>query len=181
MPDPPFWYRDTEPAKMDGSYSGNQFFPDMPRGHGWNEAHNPVRYPNLSPAWTLADAMKVNMMPVYVRSFFTDMGGSLNGAGFKCQNFELQAMECMEYYGVQQGITACKDQYDDLMECRLRTKSNLRVKHMYKKREFDNYLEYLQGKRTYEQTYEQPPKLFSFITPYQDPKQDYTSVGANSC
>ena len=26
-------------------------------------------------------------------------------------------MECIEYYGAKQGITACKDWYDDFIEC----------------------------------------------------------------
>ena len=34
-----------------------------------------------------------------------------------CADFEMKAMECIEYYGAKQGITACKDWYDDYMEC----------------------------------------------------------------
>ena len=34
-----------------------------------------------------------------------------------CADFELKALECIEYYGAKQGITACKDWYDDYIEC----------------------------------------------------------------
>ena len=34
-----------------------------------------------------------------------------------CADFEIRAIECIEYYGAKQGITACKDWYDDYMEC----------------------------------------------------------------
>ncbi len=29
----------------------------------------------------------------------------------------MNAMECIEYYGVKQGLEACKDFYDDFLEC----------------------------------------------------------------
>lgn len=34
-----------------------------------------------------------------------------------CADFEIKAIECIEYYGAKQGITACKDWYDDYIEC----------------------------------------------------------------
>lgn len=34
-----------------------------------------------------------------------------------CADFEIKAIECIEYYGSKQGITACKDWYDDFIEC----------------------------------------------------------------
>ena len=34
-----------------------------------------------------------------------------------CGDFEMKALECIEYYGAKQGITACKDWYDDFIEC----------------------------------------------------------------
>ena len=37
--------------------------------------------------------------------------------GGVCADFELKALECVEYYGAKQGITACKDWYDDYIEC----------------------------------------------------------------
>merc|ERR1739842_215290 len=64
----------------------------------------------------------------------------------------------MGYYGAKQGLTACKDWYDDYIECVHKSKQNLRVKAMHKKRHVDNHIEYLQGKRTYAETYEAPPK-----------------------
>merc|ERR1712122_82911 len=78
--------------------------------------------------------------------------------------------ECIEYYGAKQGLTACKDWYDDYIECTHKTKQNLRVKAMYKKRHVDNHLEYLQGKRTYAETYEAPPKAHAYTEPWFDAK-----------
>ena len=34
-------------------------------------------------------------------------------------------MECMEYYGVKQGLSACRDYYDDMMECKFKVGSSL--------------------------------------------------------
>ena len=82
-----------------------------------------------------------------------------------CADFEMKAMECIEYYGAKQGITACKDWYDDYIECQsgesqhkktlteqedkyytivLGAKQWLRIRAMFKKRHIDNHLEYLQ-------------------------------------
>merc|ERR1712141_865115 len=52
----------------------------------------------------------------------------------------------MGYYGAKQGITACKDWYDDYIECSTGAKQSLRMRAMFKKRHIDNHLEYLQGK-----------------------------------
>ena len=95
-----------------------------------NDAYNPVRHPQLSIAWQL---MKY-WQPVY-KSFFTDLGAHVMSSqvqkifslislyitfpwqGGICADFELKALECIEYYGAKQGITACKDWYDDYIEC----------------------------------------------------------------
>merc|ERR1712108_5841 len=95
----------------------------------------------------------------YMKTFFTDMGANvINMQSGPCMDFELNALECIEYYGAKQGLTACKDWYDDYIECVPKSKQNLRVKAMFKKRHVDNHIEYLQGKRTYAETYEAPPK-----------------------
>jgi len=151
--------------KIDGSYAGDALLADHPYRTFPGELFNPVQYPNLSPAWTLQS----QFVAPQIKTIFTDMTGIYNGAGMQCEGFELQAMECMEYYGTNQGFTACKDVYDDLMECKYKTKRRLRTKHMYKKRGMDNHLEYLQGKRTWEQTYEPPPKFHAYMSPFQDP------------
>ena len=83
--------------------------------------------------------------------------------GQMCADFELKALECIEYYGAKQGITACKDWYDDYIECSTGNvsplslphwqldnldnsgaKQSLRMRAMFKKRHIDNHLEYLQ-------------------------------------
>ena len=53
-------------------------------------------------------------------------------------------MECIEYYGAKQGLTACKDWYDDFIECQGKAKQLLRMRAMFKKRHVDNHIEYLQ-------------------------------------
>ena len=53
-------------------------------------------------------------------------------------------MECIEYYGSKQGMTACKDWYDDFMECQMGAKQRLRMRAMFKKRHIDMHMEYLQ-------------------------------------
>jgi len=160
---------------IDGSSSGNGYGSDRPVREWPGEYFNPVKYPNMSPSWTM---MSLYTTP-YITTFFTDIGGGLcfNGAGLPCEKFELQAMECMEFYGTKQGSYACKDAYDDLMECRHKTKQNLRVKHMWRKRGIENHLEYLQGKRTWEETYEAPPKYFAHLNPFQDPKNTQRQGG----
>ena len=44
-----------------------------------------------------------------------------------CADFEIRAIECIEYYGAKQGITACKDWYDDYMECQSGERRNKRM------------------------------------------------------
>merc|ERR1712105_527999 len=47
------------------------------------------------------------------KNFLTDMTSSLlTGQGQQCQDFEVNAMECIEYYGAHQGMEACKDWYE---------------------------------------------------------------------
>jgi len=127
---------------------------------------NPVRYPNMSPGWTMW--RQYGHMPMWT-SGLTKMCGSIKtGAGRRCEGFEVQAMECLEYYGLTQGMDACKDWYDDLMECRYMSKQRLRVKHMWSKRNYDNRLEYIQGKRDH--IFEPPPKFHAFLEPHFKPE-----------
>jgi len=129
--------------------------------------YNPVKYPELS----IAHHLSRRYTTPYLKTFFTDMGANvINMQSGPCMDFELNALECIEYYGAKQGLTACKDWYDDYIECVHKAKQNLRVKAMYKKRHIDNHLEYLQGKRTYGETYEAPPKAHAYVEPWHDAK-----------
>lgn len=177
LPKHPVRELETKPhPTKDGHYDADDYFcvqkPDryaLP-----TDQFNPVRYPNLSPAWTLW--RDYGIMPKF-KTYFTSIGGQLkNNAGGKCQKFELEAMECLEYYGLQQGMDACKDWYDDLMECRFHTKQDLRATHMYSKRNFDNRLEYYQGKRDH--IYEPPPKMHAYIEPHAKPEH-YWQMGGS--
>jgi len=129
--------------------------------------YNPVKYPELS----IAHHLSRRYTTPYLKTFFTDLGANIiNMQSGPCMDFEINALECIEYYGAKQGLTACKDWYDDYIECTHKTKQNLRVKAMYKKRHVDNHLEYLQGKRTYAETYEAPPKAHAYTEPWFDAK-----------
>jgi len=166
IPHSPVFDAATKPGKVDGSYkedgANHPSVFDLPYEH-----RNPVKYPELSNKWNL----QTHFITPYLHNYMTDVSGLMNnGAGHKCEKFELKAMECMEYYGVGQGMEACKDWYDDLMECRLMTKRRLRTQHMFQKRHYDNHLEYIQGKRTWAETYEDPPKFNAYLSPWQDPK-----------
>ena len=39
----------------------------------------------------------------------------------------MKAIECIEYYGAKQGITACKDWYDDYIECQSGERQHLKT------------------------------------------------------
>eukprot|EP00092_Neocalanus_flemingeri_P022821 GFUD01024745.1.p1 GENE.GFUD01024745.1~~GFUD01024745.1.p1 ORF type:complete len:198 (+),score=38.92 GFUD01024745.1:79-672(+) len=130
------------------------------------DQYNPVMHPQL----TIADHLLRVWQP-FLKNFFTDMGANISSSqGQMCGDFELRAMECIEYYGSKQGITACKDWYDDFIECQTGAKQKLRMRAMFKKRHFDNHLEYLQGKRTWSETYEAPPKYHAYVEPWYDEK-----------
>jgi len=139
------------------------------------DSFNPVRYPKLEPGWTLYK--QYGVMTPFTTGLSKMCGGIMTGAGRRCEAFELQAMECLEYYGLKQGMEACKDWYDDLMECRYMTKQQLRVKHMYSKRNIDHRLEYIQGKR--DKIFEPPPKFHAYLEPHMKPEHIY-GVGTAS-
>jgi len=133
----------------------------------WEKQNNPVKYPQM----TIAHHLSKRFHSPAMHTYFTDMGANMfDGQGGRCMDFEMQALECIEYYGSKQGITACKDWYDDYIECRHGSKQSLRVKAMFKKRSIDNHLEYLQGKRTWDETYEPPPKAHAYVEPWYNPK-----------
>eukprot|EP00088_Acartia_fossae_P061987 TRINITY_DN7461_c0_g1_i1.p1 TRINITY_DN7461_c0_g1~~TRINITY_DN7461_c0_g1_i1.p1 ORF type:complete len:198 (+),score=57.48 TRINITY_DN7461_c0_g1_i1:36-629(+) len=178
MPKLPYHKLETTPSsKTDGSYDeldNSIEAGKLDKFQSPGDAFNPVRYPNMSPYHTMNTMIGSSSF----KSIFTDMGGMLmNSSGQECENFELQALECLEYYGAKQGLTACKDWYDDLMECRFKTKQMLRVKHMMDRRQFDCTLEYLQGKR--DKIYEDPPKFHGYISPNIDPKA-FWKIGTTS-
>lgn len=134
-----------------------------------NRLYNPVRYPH--PDATIAQKISKQYHSPHYRNFLTDLGANVtNIQGGKCQDFELNAMECIEYYGAKQGLTACKDWYDDYIECVHECKQKLRVIAMFKKRHIDNHIEYVQGKRTWADTYEPPPKSHAFVEPWFNEK-----------
>ena len=45
-----------------------------------------------------------------------------------CQDLEVSAWECMEYYGEKRGAVICRDYYDDFIEC---THQNIQVCSSY--------------------------------------------------
>jgi len=163
--DPRLAYDSTPNPDTDGSYECQTHSgPPFPRLAPPGDSLNPARYPNASPAWSLF----YNFPMPHIYTFWTDMTGTIhNSAGSACEAFELNTVECMEYYGMKQGVEACKDWYDDLMECRFKTKRMLRVKHMIHKRKFEEGWKYAQGK--VDKVYEEPPKMNAFLPPHMDP------------
>lgn len=148
-------------GSVEDAGSGNKFDIEL------NTGYNPVKYPDL----TIAQHLQRRFHHPYIKSFLSEVG--VNIMSFQhsmCADFEINAMECIEYYGAKQGIVACKDWYDDFIECVHKSKQNLRIKAMFKKRQIDNHLEYLQGKRTWDETYEAPPKAHAFVEPWHDQK-----------
>jgi len=136
-------------------------------GIGITTIYNPVKYPEQS----IAHHLSTRYYSPIIKTIFTDMGANIiNMQSSTCADFELSALECIEYYGAKQGLVACKDWYDDYVECTHKSKQNLRLKAMYKKRHIDHHLEYLQGKRTYSETYEPAPRAHAYKEPWFDPK-----------
>eukprot|EP00088_Acartia_fossae_P016814 TRINITY_DN1946_c0_g1_i5.p1 TRINITY_DN1946_c0_g1~~TRINITY_DN1946_c0_g1_i5.p1 ORF type:complete len:200 (+),score=32.08 TRINITY_DN1946_c0_g1_i5:31-630(+) len=166
-PEGPIQKMERQPAPADGSYDPTDWLVEN-KPSKWAhvfsqpDKFNPVRYPKLS--------MYHSMLPIYnaipmYKTVFTDIGNVLAVCpGAKCEKFELRATECLEYYGLKQGMDACQDWYDDLMECRYNSKTMLRVKHMTQKRQREHGLEWVQGKR--DKVYEPPPKFHAYLSPH---------------
>ena len=52
-----------------------------------------------------------------MKNWFTDLGAHVaSNQGGICQDFEMRAMECIEYFGAKQGITACKVGLEEELE-----------------------------------------------------------------
>jgi len=135
----------------------------------FRDEENPVRHPQRTIAESLLRYYSP-MMKTFMSDMFANVISSQSGA---CGDFELKALECIEYYGAKQAITACRDWYDDFLECQSGAKQKLRMRAMFKKRHIDNHLEYLQGKRTWDETYEKPPPYNAFIEPWFDEKYSH--------
>jgi len=133
------------------------------------DEENPVRHPQRTIAESLLRYYSP-MMKTFMSDMFANVVSSQSGV---CGDFELKALECIEYYGAKQAITACRDWYDDFLECQSGAKQKLRLRAMFKKRHVDNHLEYLQGKRTWDETYEKPPPYNAFVEPWFDEKYSH--------
>jgi len=151
--------------KETGAFQSDGYNSNMPRSLFASQANNPVRHPELSIGRHLYWR---SVQPMF-KNFLTDMTSSLmTGQGQQCQDFEVNAMECIEYYGAHQGMEACKDWYEDYIECQSGAKQLLRQKAMFRKRHYENHLEYIQGKRTWDETYEPPPKSHGYKEPWMN-------------
>lgn len=175
MPTPFFKGIHTVPREGGGKYDNDPNAPNRPEKWDFFRSDDPLLYPERSIAWDLQTRF---VSPVF-KNFFTDMSAISNNAqGKACEDFELNAMECIEYYGVKQGIDACKDWYDDYLECVNQGKQHLRWKRMHHVRNSQHYLEYLQGKRSKEDLYEPAPKMHAFIEPWIDEKYQHGLNGS---
>jgi hypothetical protein len=89
-----------------------------------------------------------------------------------CQKLEIEAMECIEYYGAKRGLDICKDYYDDYMECTYRAKQQLREQAIVRVRN-KRYNEYLLGKREWSTVYAPVPTPHAFKDPSLTPHTSY--------
>lgn len=78
----------------------------------------------------LPDVAYPHIPSPYIRTPLTDVFGSIiNHQQYsKCGPFELNMMECLEAYGLDQGRKKCSDYIDDFNECQDMTKQFLRIR-----------------------------------------------------
>jgi len=123
-------------------------------------------YPNR----TIDTHLKLWYNTPWLWSPFTDMFSSwFTNCNNRCGKFELEALECMEYYGLKKGKIICKDIYEDFMECRwkrLESKRNWAMKTKH----FQRYYEYKNGKREWDTVYIPVPKAHAFEEPAANPR-----------
>ena len=69
--------------------------------------------------WIDADdsIIRPNSVAISTNTFSDFTSLQLTSAEGKCSKPELVALECIEYYGMKQGVKLCRDYYDDFIEC----------------------------------------------------------------
>ena len=57
-------------------------------------------------------------IPSYFQNSISDFTQlQMTQANHKCCKKEMEALDCIEYYGMKQGLKLCADYYDDFVEC----------------------------------------------------------------
>lgn len=122
---------------------------------------DPIKYPNLTRERSYRDLY----FEPFQKNFITNVGSLiLTTTGGFCATLHLQAMECLEYYGMKKGHIICKDYFDDFEECKQKHVQNLRIRAMQTQLG-NRYKEYLKGERKYEDVYYELPKAHSYNLP----------------
>lgn len=77
-------------------------------------------------------------MPFPIKGVFHEIhpwisyqGINIDGRRVKCADFEINAVECLEAYGMIKGSSQCRKYIEDLMECQSNVLSNYRIKSMF--------------------------------------------------
>lgn len=147
------WYQFYRSMELDTTIPEiNDIDPFHREDKQWKHIH--LQYRSSFP-----DFLGVNDMTMAVSSTTT------NG----CTPLELNAFECLEYYGLKRGTVICRDYYDDWMECNHQHKQFARNLMMKSKRN-QRWLEYLAGKREWNTVYlaNGPPGVY--LDPCPNPR-----------
>lgn len=93
----------------------------------------------------------------WLKTPLTDLAGVVsNQWGDKCGKLELQAVECVEAYGIDKGLKACDVLLRDFRECVTGELQDRRLYAMYRERE----RQYKAGER--QERYFPPPNTETF-------------------
>ncbi|CAH1109725.1 unnamed protein product [Psylliodes chrysocephalus] len=96
----------------------------------------------------------------WLKSPFTDLTGAIVSHQWygRCADLELQALDCLEAYGLDRGIKKCDLLLQDFTECSLRIKQMNRMFAMRNER----HRQYFAGERSKEEKWAAGPKPDSY-------------------
>ncbi|GJQ78396.1 putative NADH:ubiquinone oxidoreductase, NDUFS5-15kDa [Trypoxylus dichotomus] len=96
----------------------------------------------------------------WFKSPFTDMTGALISHQWfgRCAKIEMKVIDCLEAYGLDQGLQKCDPLIQDFRECTNRQKQLQRSVAM----RYERHRQYLTGERSKEELYAPPPRVDSF-------------------
>lgn len=123
--------------------------------------HDRHRYPNRT--------VEKDVATMYFRPFFRNYLNDFmsiyqsNALNTRCWDRETKAMECIEYYGLRQGGTICKNYYDDFVECRTQRLQTFRREAIQSQMKRE-HADFLRGERA-ESPYKPIPKAHALRNP----------------
>ncbi|XP_066143968.1 uncharacterized protein ND-15 [Euwallacea fornicatus] len=100
----------------------------------------------------------MSILTPYLKSPFTDFTGAVISSQWgdqPCRDMEMKALDCLEAYGIDRGITLkkCETLINDFRECSMKIKQKSRVQAMNAER----MRQYKAGERTKENMYSKNP------------------------